>query len=456
MKISRLKIVDEIGCDTPRTVLEEICICSGIKFEENLDKNLEKILNKIRKYSSQSVSKEYENDKESLRIIARYVNPTCKNWKRNSLMKAFLFLQSFEDENITYEDPHFISGLQTPENLKSLNACVLYKLCKKFSINVNYNTSITQMESSVKLYLQLKSPSTKSSIKEKIYDEIRFYSNNTELVNLINIIDKPISLNLKGKSDKKKFKKGTYSYEDYSKCADRISNLNLSQTQLSPKNALEAIVCAALFYKIDITCCEDPYSEYSLMKKTPYFPNDTNLLERMREVNIHPDSLMNPYLNLFFNPNLPENMYATRDLISLFSEEICEENNEEYYTSLQLAYLTETFIHGRQGVISNVENTFLEKIEEKEYDEIVVFGIRNPTSRMRAYTYAELTDTFSKAFLELFSLNTLSDLPSLKEIQPPPAPEELSPKEIFKEEILKTEAERITPHQNLPLDKGEG
>ena len=61
----------------------------------------------------------------------------------------------------------------------------------------------------------------------------------------------------------------------------------------------------------------------------------------------------------------------------------------------------------------------------------------------------------TKAFLELFSLNTLSDLPSLKEIQPPPALEELSPKEISKEEILKTETEGITPHQNLPLDKGE-
>ena len=62
----------------------------------------------------------------------------------------------------------------------------------------------------------------------------------------------------------------------------------------------------------------------------------------------------------------------------------------------------------------------------------------------------------TKAFLELFSLNTLSDLPSLKEIQPPPVLEELSPKEIFREEILKTETEGITPHQNLPLDKGEG
>ena len=37
----------------------------------------------------------------------------------------------------------------------------------------------------------------------------------------------------------------------------------------------------------------------------------------------------------------------------------------------------------------------------------------------------------TKAFLELFSLNTLSDLPTLKEIQPPPVPEEISPKEIF-------------------------
>jgi segregation and condensation protein B len=61
----------------------------------------------------------------------------------------------------------------------------------------------------------------------------------------------------------------------------------------------------------------------------------------------------------------------------------------------------------------------------------------------------------TKGFLELFGLNTLSDLPTLKEIQPPPEPEEISPKEIFKEEGLKTETEGITPHQDLSLDRGE-
>ncbi len=33
----------------------------------------------------------------------------------------------------------------------------------------------------------------------------------------------------------------------------------------------------------------------------------------------------------------------------------------------------------------------------------------------------------TKAFLELFNLNTLSDLPTLKEIEPPPEPETVSP-----------------------------
>ena len=61
----------------------------------------------------------------------------------------------------------------------------------------------------------------------------------------------------------------------------------------------------------------------------------------------------------------------------------------------------------------------------------------------------------TKGFLELFGLNTLSDLPTLKEIQPPPEPEEISPEEISKEEGLKTETEGITPHRDLSLDRGE-
>jgi segregation and condensation protein B len=61
----------------------------------------------------------------------------------------------------------------------------------------------------------------------------------------------------------------------------------------------------------------------------------------------------------------------------------------------------------------------------------------------------------TKAFLELFGLNTLSDLPTLKEIQPPPAPEEISPQEIMRDEMLKTEIEETVSPQDLPINQEE-
>ena len=81
----------------------------------------------------------------------------------------------------------------------------------------------------------------------------------------------------------------------------------------------------------------------------------------------------------------------------------------------------------------------------------------------------------TRAFLELFSLNSVSDLPRLQEIQPPPAPEEISyeekspqdispgeissqeisPQQISEEVILKSETEEVTPQEDLPMDRGE-
>ena len=86
----------------------------------------------------------------------------------------------------------------------------------------------------------------------------------------------------------------------------------------------------------------------------------------------------------------------------------------------------------------------------------------------------------TKAFLELFSLNSVSDLPKLQEIQLPPAPQEVSPRETFpletpaqeafpheaslqetssqeacEGEMIKPETEEGPSPQDLPLDQGE-
>jgi segregation and condensation protein B len=54
----------------------------------------------------------------------------------------------------------------------------------------------------------------------------------------------------------------------------------------------------------------------------------------------------------------------------------------------------------------------------------------------------------TRTFLELFSLNTLSDLPSLQEIQPPPVPAEGPPEEIIPQE----KSEEATTKEEIPRD----
>jgi len=57
----------------------------------------------------------------------------------------------------------------------------------------------------------------------------------------------------------------------------------------------------------------------------------------------------------------------------------------------------------------------------------------------------------TKTFLELFSLNTLSDLPSLQEIQPPPVSTERPLEEIIPQE----KSEEETPKEEVPRDSSQ-
>jgi hypothetical protein len=404
MICNRLTITGDIDCYTPKIVLEEIVDSLGIKCDSL--SNTSNVLTKINKnlYKNKIV-KDYEKDTNSLRIIARYVNTHSKNWKRDSLLKAFHFLSNIQLNELPIDIQIF--GLQTPDNIYSLNACILYRLCKDSSILTNFNNTLEDMARNLKIYFSIKnSPQFRNFIQLKIHDELRF---NTSANNLVNIVN---CLNIETNNEfsqiyQTKRKIEIYNYEEYDRCAEIISNLS---ERREAKNDLEAIVMTALYEKIDITNCEDPLIEYELILKKPYFPNDIKLIERMR---LPSDSLQNPQLDKNFNPSLPENMYSNRDLIYLVSEEGIEVLDDGYYTALQLSYLTESFVHGKQGNIRNAENTFLEKIEDIEYDQIVIYGIRKDyqNNQFRAYTYGELTDTFSnyKRFIDPITNEIFTD-----------------------------------------------
>lgn len=62
----------------------------------------------------------------------------------------------------------------------------------------------------------------------------------------------------------------------------------------------------------------------------------------------------------------------------------------------------------------------------------------------------------TKTFLELFSLNALSDLPGLQEIQPPPGPAEISPEEVIPQEKPREETLRDpSPQEGEGWGEGE-
>ena len=446
MELNRLKITGDINHNTPQIVIFEICDSLGIKFDRNnyLLQYNNQLIRKIYKYCPKNIIKIVNN--ESLRILARYINCHYKKWDKKSLLEAYRFLHSFEnnvDEYLKEKEKRFtfIYGLQTSDSIESLNACVLYRLCKYFSINTDFSNTTENMAYNLKLYFHLSEPSLNNQVKHLIFEKLKYSASENELVNTLNLYHKTIELptiNIDIQN------RESYSYEDYERTADIISRTE----KKIPETHLEAIVMGALYYKIDLTDCEDPIVEYNFLIKNPYFPYDKNLTERLSK---HSDSLDNPYLNKIFNPNLPQNMYTNNDLISLCGEEGISVIDDSYYPALQIAYLSETFIHGKQRT-DNKETTFLEQIKDLDYDQIVVYGVRSSNNLMRAYTYAELTDTFSsfKRFSdpitnEIYSEEAINKLLLLCQKEK----RETESEDIYKERIdLGEEIERIKIYNN--------
>ena len=381
MILSRLNITNGISQNTPKVVLSEIAQTLCIQNEHNVNR----LILKIYKNSDKNIIREdWEKDISSLRIIARYVNYLHKSWKKKDLLAAFNFLSSFE-KTVNYRDLNFTYGEQTPDNIYNLNACVLYRLCKDNGIHTHLNTSMGEMANSLRFLFHMKA--NENHLKMEIYDYLKFDCSEANLVNIINLLklQPELSYNIQ----KSEVYKRNYTYTDYEKCAEEISRYD--DENIQPKNCLQSIVMAVLYYKLDIRICEDPMYEYKLLCKSPYFPHDEKLKNQLKQPI---ESLENPYINENFKMDFPPNLYTHRDLIYLCGKEGLYIYDETHYSSLQEAYLTENFIHGKQGNIINCETTFLENIWDLEWHRIVVYGIR-AENNFTAFTYAELCDTFS-------------------------------------------------------------
>lgn len=415
ISLSRLAITGPVNLLTPNIVLTEIADAHGIRYDnDNMlnQKYLIQLINTINTTGVSTIRKPY--DRKDYRLMARFVNRKEQQWKIGTLTQAFDFLMEYTKLNKIYQPCiGFTFGPQTPKNYTSLNASVLYGICVANRINTRNDSSIDEMASNIEMLYNLGNATVNNSVKRAIYESTIYGGcEGYQLVNILSQIDPDRSINIMNLATSRDTNNSPSTIIqnientqeiiiDYNSLY-RSANIIRARMERSnnirslPRTHVDAVVMAAIYYKMDISKSINPLAEYQELNRTPYFPIDREIVNRLRETNKHPDTILNPYLNKIFNPELPSNLYENEDLTEMCISEgydIEQIEEEGSYQILQFSYFMPTFFHGKQGNITHIETTLLDEIDELEYDNVVVYGIRN--NEMRFYTYGELTDTFS-------------------------------------------------------------
>jgi hypothetical protein len=387
--LSRLSITGKLNDSTPIIVLSEIAEAHGIRYTPNHFANETSIrhtIDEIHRFRVVTVRIPYTH--EHYRYIARYVNPTC-DWTVEPLMEAFAFLQRYMGESVDLPIGPFPLGPPTPQNRLSYNACILYKLCRHYGIRTSRYSTLEDMARAVSW---LRHPL--NELSEMVVTQLpRLDKSN--LINLLVTAAESGKIDLAEigpKSTDVEMAPEPIVSEELENSYQSLRDVTTRWQRLSPRNKVEAIVLAAINYKIDLSPAADPIREYSLLSTPPYIPRDSRLQARLR---YRSDGLR---LDLIFNPQLPACLYLEEDLRSMALREGFSHQDlisSSPYELLGLAYVSNTFYSGRQEGMLNNETPFtLDNVDDLDDSIIICFGSR-ADGGMIAFRASELADRFT-------------------------------------------------------------
>ena len=123
--LNRLQITGNLNEKTPLCVVKEILEAHNLSTSRILQKDLtfEFLQQEIQKLNSYRPLILQGTPEDNLRYIATFVNPNCKTWTKNSLLKAFNHLINFPKEN-----PNILSEIdfsqKDRDNIEGYNACM--------------------------------------------------------------------------------------------------------------------------------------------------------------------------------------------------------------------------------------------------------------------------------------------------------------------------------------------
>lgn len=418
INLSRLLLTGSVSIHTPKIVLIEILRAHGIKYIDDDLNNYTYLFNIIELLHETPIIKIKEPfEYDDLKYIRRFVNNDV-DWTKNKLINAFKFMIQFYDLDLLSQIPvDFNYGIQSSSNIYTLNTSILYALCNKYNISLNFNSNLEYMVDMIRYHIRFNC--SDNNVKYNLLQEIKYniynvlYHDKYDIFKLLDFYSSLIPLN-ESKNSIKKIS-NTVQYKDIwnpklFKIDDSYINI-IADINDEPKNNIEAIIFSSLKYKLDISKSINPLEEYKSLLLIPYFPYDPEFRNILEISKLSPDNFNNPNLNQLFNPNFPKFLYSSEtlnDLCILEGVQQIQIQSMDNYTILQETYDIETFFHGKHKNINNKLSVYSDEISNIDFHDIICFGKRNST--LYAYTYLELCNCFEnyKQFRNPLCLNNTS------------------------------------------------
>lgn len=403
--LNRLQITGNLDEKTPLCVVKEILEAHNLSTVnlQSKDVKFETLQQEIQKLNSYRPLILQGSPEDNLRYIATFVNSSCKSWTKGSLLKAYEHLLTFPKEN-----PSILSNIQynqkDRENVEGYNACMLYSICKHYSIDTNWKMNGNQM---ALLLQKLSFDSTKlrngliplleSLTKSQLVNIYALLDQSSKKKGTIELLTEPSSINIKNNQEIK-----AMVYLDNDKLTKSFRNFNDTNfllTSMTANNHFEAIVLAAMIYKLNIIESKFPlyeYEELSSVKSVDlYVPIDNSFRKKF---------LWNKSWYNIYHHWIPELtfLYSEKDMKNFCIQEGYDSEDFRNYDMMNLLHLSRISLNVYTG--KNVYNfeqdlspVHLDSLTELTNSECITIGILNELNTLKTFTLTELANVFMNA-----------------------------------------------------------
>lgn len=380
------QITDNITNSTPLFVIEYITKMIKIPFHIEY---YDEMINAINEHEYSFV--DLDDDKDISKII-KFISPfnVCNEWKFENIINALDNLLSF---SLEYELPKLTIrnikfGDKTNELPLNLNQLIIYRISKFYGYSMDKNTSIDEL----KFYIEKIYENKIETIRNSLLHTVNSLNNNDLikscylLSNYLVLTDESFFL------PEIKHPLLTFDNNIFEITLNNFFDKREIISRIKPKTSYEAIIMAAIKYRINIIDSSSPLKEIENISKKAYIPVCQSF---SMKYNVNRN---------FFNINKRwTEQLSNQDIYSLEQlKEFAINEGFERITTLSFneinSYLKSTknmfnFYFGKHPYCTETKTIMLTPLNEIKNDQLICFGIEN-TNELYYITVDELTEYF--------------------------------------------------------------